>query len=276
MWSAERTDARVSNEVKTTNNAVGNTGRYVKNLLAGADGPYKACKSAYAAARAAHYSLTLPWHTNPSVERMVGPRLLPNLLFDRYLTEMSRLRNAAIDARNAFIDVYPDLVGQAQANLGGLANALDYPTPIEVEAAWRLSFDFQPIPARDGFSGFPDSVLDRLGQQLVRKQELALQASQSAMWERVRETVGHLAERLSDDGGKGRFHASTVEAVRELLTLLPGFDVVGDPRVATVVSEISAMLEGVDAEAIRKDSRTRQDVLGQAKAISDKLSSWGL
>jgi hypothetical protein len=274
MWSAERTDPKLGAKLKEDAGAVGNTGRYVKNLLAGCDASFKAVRAAYAAARAAHYTLTLPWNTNPSAERASGPRLLPNLLFDRYLTEMSKLRNIAVLKRDEFVAEYPALVVAAQANLAGLANASDYPTASEVEAAFRLSFDFLPIPSRTGFTGFPDAVLEKLGASLVRKQEAALAASQVAMWDRVKETIEHLVLRLDDKDG--RFKYTTIEAVRELLTLLPGFDVAGDARVTTVVADISAMLSGVDAESIRKDQGTRQAVIAQARAISDKLGKWGL
>jgi hypothetical protein len=268
MWSAERTDAKVSTDVRVQANAIGNTGRYVKNRLAGADGSFKACRGAYAAARLAHYGLTLPWGTNG------GARLLPNLLFQRYLSTMSDLKREAKAKRDLFVLDYPDLVTQAIANLGGLANPADYPSAEEVRDAFKLEFDFIPIPTTAGFAGLPDAVLEKLGDALQARQLRAVEASQAAMWERVRESVGHLADRLVD--GDGRLHKSAVEAVRELITLLPGFDFSGDPRVHDVVTEIQGMLTGVDVEDIRKHDATRQDVLDRAKAITSKLDGWGL
>ena len=45
MWGAERSDAKVMEEVKTNAGATGNVGRVMKNMLAGADGLLKDTKS---------------------------------------------------------------------------------------------------------------------------------------------------------------------------------------------------------------------------------------
>lgn len=272
MWSGAKTDSQIGAQLKADAGAVGDTGRYIKNLLAGCDTELKATRAAYTAARMAHYTLTLPWVSNPNAERQTGSRLLPNLLFDRYLTEMSKLRRIAEEKLNGFVDLYPTLIQQAMNNLGGLAKAEDYPDAAQVRNGFKLSFDFTPIPESGSFHGLPDAMLAKLGAALQRKQEAAVLASQNAMWERVREAIGHLVERLDDP--KTLFKASTVESVRELITLLPGFNCAGDPRVTDVVTDIQSMLDGVDAEALRKDAGTRAETARHAKALGAKLDGW--
>jgi hypothetical protein len=274
MWSGAKTDASIGAKLKEDAGAVGDTGRYIKNLLAGCDQELKATRAAYAAARAAHYSNTLPWVSNPNAERQTGSRLLPNALFARYLEEMSKLRRAAEDQLDRFVAQYPFLTQQAMSNLGGLANAGDYPSADQVKAAFKLTFDFSPIPAATAFQGLPDAVISSLGRALQRRQEQAVITSQNAMWERVKEAVSHLVERLVDVEGK--FKSSTVESVRELITLLPGFNCAGDPRVTDVVADIEAMLDGVDAESLRRDQGTRAETARRAQAITDKMLSWGI
>ena len=274
MWSAEKTDRSVGDKVKEDAGAIGNTGKYIKNLLAGSDTELKGVRAAYSQARMTHYSLTLPWVSNPHAERNSGSRLLPNALFERYLTEMSQLRKTAENKLAAFLAEYPALVNQAMANLAGLARASDYPSTDQVETAFKLHFDFQPIPAASAFQGLPDRVITKLGEALQRRQEAAVQASQAAMWERVRASVGHLIERLIDKDIK--FKSSTVESVRELITLLPGFNCAGDLRVSDVVADIQLMLDGVDAEALRKDAGTRADTVRRAQALTEKMNSWNV
>jgi hypothetical protein len=274
VWSGERTDKKLSEQLKQDNNAVGNTGRYIKNLLAGCDTQLKEVRAAYTAARLVHYKLTLPWVSNPNAERLTGPRLLPNALFEGYLTEMSRLKRQAEDQLARFLEIYPSLVVQAQANLGGMANAADYPGEDEVKSAFKLSFDFEPIPASTAFSGLPEAFIEKLAAGLRRKQLAAAQQAEGAMWDRVKDAIGHLADRLTQPDAM--FKASTVEGVRELITLLPGFNCTGDPRVTTVVADIQSMLTGVDAKSLRRNSDEREDVRRQAQAITDKLSEWGL
>ena len=274
LWSGERTDRALGDKIKDDAGAIGNTGRYLKNLLAGCDTELKKLRNAYTSARQVHYQLTLPWISNPSADRQSGPRLLPNLLFDRYLTEMSRTKREATGLLAEFLNKYPDLVVRAQANLAGLAKAEDYPDVAVISASFKLSFDFTPIPAATAFQGLPEGMLERLGSQLHARQMGAVQAAQGAMWERVRDTVGHLIERLEDPDRI--FKVNTIESVRELVTLLPGFNTTNDPRVNPVVTAIENMLKGVDPKQLRDNQDTRADVVKQAQAINNQLASWGL
>lgn len=274
LWSGERTDAQIGAKLKHDAGAVGNAGRYIKNLLAGCDKELKELRGAYTAARTVHYKLTLPWVADPHAERNQGPRLLPNLLFQQYISEMGRLRTVATDKLTQFIHDYPGLVTQAQANLAGLAKAEDYPTPEQVEASFKLHFDFEPIPPASAFPNLPEDALRALSRGLQRRQQVAASSAQASMWERVREHVGHLAARLGDPDAL--FKEATVDNVRELMTLLPGFNCTLDPRVDEVLADIKQMLAGVSAQEIRKFPATRKDVAAQAKALDDKLQQWGL
>jgi hypothetical protein len=274
LWSGERTDRIVGARIKEDAGAVGNTGRYLKNLLAGCDNKLKEVRAAYALARAAHYNLTLPWVSDPTAQRAVGPRLLPNALFVPYLTEMGKLQRQAVSQRDEFLEVYPTLAQQAQANLGDMANVDEYPSVSEIREAFKLKFDFSPIPAASAFRGLPEAMLGKLSANLERRQLAAVQGAQDAMWGRVKEGVAHLVDRLADPDT--RFKEASVEAVRELITLLPGFNCVDDPRISEVIAGITDMLDGITAKDIRNDARLRQDVVTKARAINDKLTSWNL
>src|SRR5262249_41301419 len=137
-----------------------------------------------------------------------------------------------------------------------------------------IDIDFQPVPAASGFQGLPDAMLDKLGERLRVRQERAIAAAQADMWARVRESVSHLADRLSQADTK--FKSVTIENVRELVTLLPGFNCAKDERVNPVIEDIKHMLDGVSADDIRKSEIIRRDVVTKAQAIADKLSNWGL
>jgi len=278
IWGAERSDRAIMDKVKADAGATGNVGRAVKNLLAGVDGSYKDCKGAYAAVRNQHYALTLPWVAGSPTERMRGPRLLPNMLFDKYLGEMSRLKRVALASLDKFIDEYPAAVIQARTNLAALADA-DYPSVTEVRASFRVSFDFEPIPAGTQFQGLPDAMLGKLSKGLAAKQSRMAATASAAMWEQVRERVNHMVGRLTETDAKGdaaTFRASTVEDVRELMILIPGWNVAQDPRAAEITRDISDMLAGVDAKALRKSEGVRRDVADQARSVADKLTGWGL
>lgn len=274
MWGGERSDTGMLKKVKEDAGAVGNVGRVTKNLLAGADGLLKDTKSAFSAVRMVHYSLTLPWVSDPHAERQRGPRLLPNMLWDRYTTAVATKRREAYDTRDKFITEYPDLVERAKHNLGGLADDGDYPTAEQVRDQFKIGLGFEPIPAGVAFRGLPDQVLGKLAASLQRKQERMILSARDAMWAEARERLMHFATRLSDPEAK--FRLTTVESVRELVTLLPAWNVSGDDRVLEVAGELEEMLHGIGAEDLRKDALVRSNISKQAQEVVDKLSQWGL
>src|SRR6478752_1615118 len=122
MWAAEKSDPKAMAKVKEDAGAVGNVGRVVKNVLAGADGLLRDTRTAFATVRLTHYSLTLPWVSDPQAARQRGPRLLPTMLWQRYTTVVGKAREAAYDKLDEFVDAYPAAVEQAKANLGTLAD----------------------------------------------------------------------------------------------------------------------------------------------------------
>ena len=274
VWSAERTDHKIMADAKAQAGAVGNVGRAIKNLLAGADEDLRATRSAFSAVRAQHYALTLPWVSDPHAERQRGPRLLPNMLWDKYALSMGQKKRAALAALDAFVASYPDCARRAQSNLGGLANAQDYPSPAEVRGHFRIAFDFEPIPDGGSFRGLPEAALAKLEAGLKRKQQVMLEGATKAMWSEIAERVGHLAARMSDP--EARFKASTVAAVSDLAALIPGWNIASDPRAAEVAADIDRMMRGVQPHTLREDAAARMDVATQATAVADKLRSWGL
>lgn len=273
MWNAERTDKAALEQLKQQAGATGDVGRVVKNLLAGADAKLKEVRSAFTAVRTRHYELTLPWVANPHAERQRGPRLLPNLLFEQYLTDLSTRRRSAYQVLDEFIADLPNYVAQARANLGSLADAI-YPSPDQVKAQFRIHFDFEPLPAGADFKGLPDHTLERLAKALQAKQQRMAAAATKAMWDEAKARIGHIVDRLSSP--ENDFKSSTIENVRELITLLPGWNLTGAFEVSEVVADIKYMLDGVDRKAIVKDVTLREDVANRAKAVADKLSRWGV
>lgn len=273
VWNAEKSDRGAMDDLKARAGATGNVGRVVKNMLAGADAKLKDVRSAFTVVRTLHYGLTLPWVADPHALRTTGPRLLPHLLFERYLMELSKQRNTALKLLEDFLVDYPSLVAQAKANLGTLAD-VTYPTVDEVRASFRVHFDFEPLPAGASFKGLPEHTIERLAGALHKKQERMVAAATKAMWDEARDRLGRIVERLSDPDAK--FKASTIENVRELVTLMPGWNMTGQPEVDEVVADIKSMLSHVDAVILRDDIGKREDTATKAKAVMDKLASWGV
>jgi len=272
-WQGFVTDRKVSEKVKQDAGAIGDAGKFRKNVLAGADAGLKKVQNAYRAVRDITKKYTLQWYDprHPSD----GPRLLPLAFYDEFIKALAKQKLEAETARDEFLVDYAATVAKAKANLGALADDGDYPTPDEIKGRFRLSLDFTPIPSGAEFRGLPENTLDRLSKRLDSRHRAKINEAQAEMWARVKERVRVLVDRLDDP--EASFHASTVEKLRDLIRMLPGFNAVGnDPRVDEIVADIDRMLDGVDAEAMRKDNVLRRGVAAQGKAVADKMSKWGL
>ena len=277
MWEANQNDKSLMGEVKKAHGAHGDVGKVIKFLLAGADSPLKKVRNKFKAVREHHKALTLPYVDDPHATRSEGPRLLPHLLNQRYMNEVAAKRKEAMAERDEFVFQYPDLVKQAKANLGTMVTDASYPSQEEVAKLFRITVDFMPIPEGSRFSGLDDHMLERLSKMLQRRQSHAAASAETEMWRRVRERVAHMVERLSvDDDVEKTFKAATVENVRELLTLLPGWNVTGNPLAAEIADDLDQILTGVDAKDLRTDKALREATAQDTRKVLDKLAGYGL
>jgi hypothetical protein len=100
---------------------------------------------------------------------------------------------------------------------------------------------------------------------------------------RIQDTVGHMAERLKkykpaagNKKAESSFKNSLVENVRDLVALLPHFNLDADPKLAKLIDSIGKNLCKHEAEDLRLDSRLRTKVAKSAdevlKAISDYIA----
>ena len=213
-----------------------------KKLLAGADELLKKTRTAFSAVRLRHYALTLPWVSDPHATRQEGARLLPHLITERYMAEMSALKRTAINQLEEFLAAYPDLIVQAKANLGGMAGNTRYPSVDELRACFRVHFDFEPLPAASNFKGLDDFMLERLTKGLHKKQQRQVVDASAAMWKRAAKPVRKLIERL--ENADTTIKEPTIEALREIVTLLPGWNLTGDPQMTEVTEEINELISG--------------------------------
>jgi hypothetical protein len=277
-WSAREKDDELMEGVKRDHQAEGDVGTVIKYLLAGADGKLKQVKAAYQAVRNHHYKLTLPWVNDPHADSKKGPRLLPHLLNPRYLVEISEKRRIAIAERDEFIEAYPDLVVQARSRLKTMVSDASYPTAEQLRERFRIHVDFQPIPAGDQFSGLDQHMLERLAINLQKKQERQAMDAATIMWRRARQPIEHLAERMTEasDEDKKVFREATLDNVREMLTLLPGWNVTGNPLVTEITEDIERMMHGLTGEELRKDEALRAETADRAQKIVEKMARWGL
>ena len=284
VWQGRMSDPRLMEELKQRHGARGNAGTVHKNLLTGADELLLKTKNAFMAVRAMHYKMTIPWVNNPNADRKEGPRLLPHVLNDKYMKEMSRLKRVAFDQLDEFLAAYPQSVQIALSNMGTMVTPDSYPSVERLRECFSIHFDFEPLPEGSGFHGLSDFMLERLTKGLHKRQQRQVAEATREIWQRAAEPIKKLIERLtedpattgSDDKKPKKFKDATVENVRKVLEFLPGWNVMGDPQTDEIIEDIRTMLDGLDPAQLRKDDKLREATLKEARRVQDKLAAWGM
>lgn len=272
-WSGERSDQAAMDQLKKDNGATGKVGRVVKYLMSGADARLKDARSAFHAVRLAHVSLTQPWISDVNADRLRGPRLLPNTLFETYLQTITARKRAATDALQQLLDNYDADVAAAKANLGGLADA-DYPTPDQIKAMFYIKVDFEPLPASADFRNLPPAFAGKLAESLAKKQERMLTNAQAHIWSTLRERITHARDRFADV--EKTFKVTTVEHLRDVASLARAWNVAGDERIGITCAKITAAMDGVTAKDLREDPALRAATTVRLGEIVTELDEWGV
>lgn len=272
-WHAKVKDRKAAEYASTAANADKHAFETRKRLLVGADEKLKAIHKAIDEARAQHYSMTLPWTTTgvDDAGRRTGGRLLPNTLFFEYTQEMARHRQIMLDALDDFVPEYPNLVAIAQTKLGSRFDPTEYPNSADIRSHFRLSFDFQPVPAGTDFKGLPQQQLDTLARHLNANAQKMTENAMQEVWTRLRDAVARMADRLSSPDKL--FHYTLVDNVRDVSRLLAHLNITNDAKVEALRKKVERHLCLVDAKQLRDDPAVRRKVGAHAASILSEMDA---
>lgn len=274
LWDGRKLDKAVSDEVNRAKGAKADAGRYNKQLV-----PLESLarvKSAAGACRTVHGRYTLPWTDN-------GLDILPAASVMRYDAEMREARiefDAAIDA---FCAVYPQLVASAPARLGDLFNASEFPSAEEVRTRFSMRVRTLPMPDSADFRvDMSEAQARAIRAEIESDAREALDVAMKDAWQRVADVCTRMVERLhaykpaisKGDKTEGRFTDSLVENVRELVAVLPAFNLTGDSALADVCTRLKTELCSYEAQDLRDDSRLRERTAKAAESILEDVSAF--
>lgn len=270
-WVGRKRDKTAARKAETDHGSVDGTYTAYKKLFAGTEDKLKAVNSVLDAARTRHYQMTLPWSTTGMDEtgRRDGPRLLPNTLFMEYITEMGQAKQTMQQRFSELRQAYPQLLQEAQRNLGSAFVITDYPTPDELEQLFALDFEFSPIPEGVDFKGLPAQQAQRLSDALEKSKRACMENAMRDVWSRMHDVVFKMAERLSDP--KKLFHDTLVTNVQETADLLQHLNAVNDPHIEEIRQRIERDLCRHDARQLRENLTKRGVVARLAKDILDSM-----
>lgn len=259
QWTARKHDKKISTEVEKTH-AAHDAGRFNKLLVNKSIlDDARRCGDAL---REYHYRTTLPWADN-------GARLLPSKLFMDYTINVRKFRekfNAAVDE---LVAKYPAEVQAARTRLGTMYRPEDYPAASDIRGRFGVTVGFEPISTAADFRvDVSTEAVEEIKASISESLNSRQAAAMKDCYDRIREVVSKLSERLSDD--KAIFKDSLIGNVVDLMAVLPGLNFTNDPVIDTLHQEITDMLL-VPPQVLRTDLTRRKETADAADAILAKL-----
>ena len=260
-WSARAYDKKVSAEVETAH-AARDAGRYNKQLI---DKIHLAEVNEIASQmRNYHYSRTHVWTDK-------GQRLLPSALFMDYRQGIADFKSRFMAAANKFVLAYPLLVQDARVRLGTMYSPADYPQPQDISRMFDVQLEIMPVPdAYDFRVDVAKEAEDEIREQITKVVQGRYEAASKDCWVRVREVVERIAEQCGKE--KGRIHDSLMDNASDLVSVLSGLNITGDPELIAIEADIRALI--VKPDAIRKNQDTRKRLADGAADILSRMN-WG-
>lgn len=263
-WGNTKRDKSASDETCTRAGAEVEVGLFTKRLLESSK--MRPITTIESRARNAVYHYSMPWLDS-------GVRLLPAELYvalDRKLVELKRQHE---DAVASLLDEYDDLVAAAPARLQGLFCASDYPSRDTLQRKFSFEFSYLPVPEGGDFRlDSSRADLDRLKAQYdeqTHKREAELSAG---IARRVAQVAANFASKIVP--GKV-FRDNVGGELREMADIINGLNVLNDPRIAEIASELKVLCDRVNPQELRDDKNSRGKVLADTDALRKKASQIG-
>jgi len=271
VWTARKLDRAVSDEVMTEKHA-GSRGaaRVNKNLLAGR-GELEKIQKFVAGVRNWLYTNTLPWSDS-------GLRLLPATQFVAFDAKMQEFESEFRLLVADFVIVYPTLITAQALALGQMFDRGEYPPASTIASKFAFGYNFVPVPSAGDFRVDVGNEAQReLQEKLEQVSAERLNSAMRDLWERLHEHLTRMSDRLKVDVVAGeekprRFHDTLVTGGAELCDMLDALNVTRDTELERASKSLRQILDGKDADTLRKDLTTRESTLTKVDELLSKLN----
>lgn len=197
--------------------------------------------------------------------------VLPTGLFDTFMVAFDQLKDQMKQAQDeleaGYIDIL-DAIKQKQGTLQ-LTNYMPPDGRTFARGFWQR-LTVEPIGDPSTWqSKMPAHVVSEIKQNFSNFISEASQEAVSDALSRMEGALAHLVNKLADP--EAVFKEATVAKVRELIELLPHFNITDDPRVTQLHKQLTDTLLAVDAPTLRNDQGAREDAVNQAKQAIDVI-----
>jgi hypothetical protein len=269
-WQGMQVDREVTDATNADFKADKKAGRYNKRLV---DAQFlEGISSASSKARAAHRLLTLPWEDD-------GTRVLANVGYINYTTVMKDCRYKYEQSVKEFLADMTPAINEAKVRLGDMFKADDYPDAADLKSKFGFDVEIKPMPeGKDFRTKLSEDAVKAIVKDIERRSDQRLELAMKDVFNRVHEAVLKMTERLREyqpgkDGKKatGIIRDTVVYNINDLADLMPTLNVMGDPRIDELASQLKAELVEHSPELLRSDAKLRQATISKADKILRKV-----
>lgn len=264
-WNGFKTDQEASRELVRDKGAQDGSATVSKRVVP--DSAFKDIVTAYNALKAHRDRHTLPWNDK-------GARIMTRNIFELFMSGYGELERSFNTAVEEFITVkYPAALDQAAFRMGELFQTKDYPDPEELRKKFRVDLDIDGITEPDDFRvALPEKELAQVKSSLEESINRRLGSAMQDVWLRVAALLEHYIEKVGNGGAI--FRDSTVNNLVDLMNILPGLNVTGDPKLREIRQKIMSTIGSYEPDDLRSQEDLRAAAAEEARQIKEIVNGY--
>ncbi len=227
--------------------------------------------------QARHYvrNMSLPSFQLPSNAYRV-----PLTLVDEVNTWLETTQDARAVEVGAFVAEFDEDVEAGKKDLKSVAELAKYPTKLEAEAAFEMTWKFTALTTPEKLAEFAPAVLkkeiNKAGATLLKEVDLIRDALRGGFAELVKHATERLAVR--EDGKKVVFKTTFVTNMKEFLRTFDAKNLTEDADLANLVAQARTIIGDLpdDPQTLRDDTELRTKVktaFDEVKVAVDSLQN---
>ena len=174
---------------------------------------------------------------------------------------------------DVFANSYEWEISQAQARLGSLFHADDYPSVESIRSKFAFNINYIPLPESGDFRiDVGNEAAEQLKTHYEEFYSTQVKRAMDDVWRRVYESLSKMSERLDygDHEKKKIFRDSLVDNVLDMVDLLDVCNVTGDSQMSAMRLQLEDALRGVTPDALRDDAFLRAET---KRAVDNAIKS---
>lgn len=273
FWSAEANDRQTSAEVEQDKQAKSGTIKKTAIDLVGGSEAYKVAQYHKGQLYQTYQMYTFPWEDR-------GGRAANGMKIMEVMEILREQLALSDEANRVFCDEeYPTLYERAMFeaggnNLGALASRVmsKYPSPAEIHSKFNNKLTVYPISSSQTLARFGKVFTEQDMAEIVAMEQEREKQVQADAWRKMAKPIEALANKCIE-GGK-RWHESTIQNVRDVISTLHVININNDPVLNKIADDALALLSGIDKEALKEDDALRSSTGAKAKELIARMQGY--